>query len=284
MLLKIKAFAKINIGLEVLGKRADGYHEINTVFAPLCLCDEISAEKSNEIKVVCKPSLGIPMSENLVYKAALALKIFYDVPQGAAIYIEKRISAGGGLGGGSSDAASALLLLSKLWHLPENPVALITIASDLGSDVPFFLKKGFALGRGRGEILEYFDLSLPFWTLIVMPGLSISTKEAYFSLNRDETMTEPSDLKEILSASVHDASLLKNNIRNDFEESAFKKFPELKEIKETLYNCGAAFALMSGSGSALYGFFTNEYQAQFSIKQLNKYRLHLCPPDGIKFQ
>ena len=158
------------------------------------------------------------------------------------------------------------------------------IASDLGSDIPFFLKKGCALGRGRGEILEYFGLSMPFWTLIVMPGLNISTKEAYSSLNRDEKMSEPADLKEILKASVNDASLLKSNVSNDFEEPAFKKFPELKEIKETLYNCGAVFALMSGSGSALYGFFTNEYQAQFTIKQLNKYRLHLCPPDSIKFQ
>lgn len=272
------ANAKINIGLEVLRKRSDGYHDINTIFAPVNLHDEILVEKSKEIEVICKPNLGISMNDNLAYKAAMAMKIFYSVSEGAKINITKNISAGGGLGGGSSDAATTLKLLARLWEIPENQKELSEIASKIGSDVPFFLRNGYALGRGRGEILDYFDFSLPYYILIVMPGINVSTKSAYQSFKLENNSRNPSDLKSILFESKYDSKVLKDKIVNDFEAHVFLKHPVLKQIKSSLYENGAVFASLSGSGSALFGFYHNREQIEYAKNFLSEYNTYVSLP------
>lgn len=284
MFLKTLAYAKINIGLEVLGKRADAYHEINTVFATVCIHDEIISEESTEIAVVCEPDLGIPMNENLVYKAAMALKTFYSIPAGAKISIKKNIITGSGLGGGSSDAAATLKLLCQLWEIPENESDLHTIATSLGMDIPFFLRNGFAIGRGRGELLEFFDFHLPYFIVIVTPGINISTKMAYQGLKIDSNRHRAGNLKQILLESRNNHHILKEQLRNDFEPYVFEKEPVIKQIKEALYECGAIFALMSGSGSAVYGFFLDSKDTITAKAKLSKFKTYTCTPVRNSFQ
>ncbi|HYF03369.1 MAG TPA: 4-(cytidine 5'-diphospho)-2-C-methyl-D-erythritol kinase, partial [Patescibacteria group bacterium] len=188
-----QAPAKINFGLEVLGKRPDGFHEINTVFVRTGLYDELEfALETDAITLECIPDLGIRPTENLVYRAASLLKDYAERLglfkrsglKGTKIRVRKHIPSGAGLGGGSTDAATTLLALKDQWQLPITHFELHTLASTLGSDVPFFLKEQAAVGKGRGEVLTYFDFSLPWWLVIVYPNIHVNTGEAYSALSR----------------------------------------------------------------------------------------------------
>lgn len=276
----IKAYSKINLGLEVLSKRKDGYHNINTVFTRTCLADEITIESSNTLSVHCIPPMEISQEQNLVYRIIKLLQKYFDCKsKGAKITIFKNIPDKGGLGGGSSDAASVLLGILDIWKLPLNDKKIFDISLELGSDIPYFLKQGTAVAKGRGELLEYFNYKIPYNILFVFPDVKVSTPNAYSLLKRDFTKREAKDLKSILLKSYDNPEILRKEIVNDFEEVIFPLYPELATIKNSLYKYGAVFSLMSGSGSTIFGLFDKLENLEQARKKLSNFNTAVCLND-----
>jgi 4-diphosphocytidyl-2-C-methyl-D-erythritol kinase len=260
-----KAYAKINLGLQIIGKREDGYHDIETVLHPVNLFDTIELEACGHEITIESSDPNLPVDEsNLCWKAAAALRKETNVTSGVKIRLDKRIPAGAGLGGGSSDAALVLRELPKIWNLKITEARLREIAISLGSDVPYFLRSGTALARGRGDVLEYFNLSLPSWIIIVYPNIHISSKWAYghFAPKQQEHV----DLKTLLVESIDRPSFWVDKLKNDFEELVFRTHEAVRRTKEALYAGGADFALMTGSGSAVFGLFQDEQSARNFVK------------------
>ncbi len=257
-----KSPAKINIGLRVLSKRADGYHNIETIFYPVKIYDEIRIviEKTEEkstgciVNVKTKPDTSLSGKNNICYKA---VELFLDTFKIKNNYkidisIQKKIPAGAGLGGGSSDAASTLNILSKFFN-KTNKAKLKNVALELGSDVPFFLSGKPSYAELRGEKLTSLpDFKIRYKILIVNPGIHVSTKEAYGGLKM--TRNKPQirqTLNKFKKFKISDS----DKFLNDFERVVFKKYPQIKDIKDKMYEFDAVFSLMSGSGSTVYGFF-----------------------------
>lgn len=268
---KIKSYAKVNLGLQVLNKRPDSYHNINTVFSRIDLFDQLTISESKDLSLSCNIDLGIPSNENLAFKAAEKFLKRIKLDKKVNIDIIKNIPAGGGLGGGSSNAAYTLLAIAELFDLKDSYKDMLIVAQSLGSDIPFFLKKGAAVGRSRGEKLEYFTNSLNKPVLIINPGIHVSTPLAYQSLNRSDEKRRQLNFRSIIEKSKDNLTLLKEFIINDFEKAVFAKHPEIKAIKEKLYGNNAEFALMSGSGSTLYGVFNNDNDANNAALNFNQY-------------
>ena len=263
----LTAPAKINLGLEVLRRRADGYHDLNTVFAALAFGDTVTLTARDDDRITCTMLLSnIPADgTNLAVRAAQALRASREVQYGLDIVIEKRIPAGAGLGGGSSDAAAVLMGAPTVWaeagvNGTWNPSEIADIALSLGSDVPFFLRGGMALAGSRGEVLTPVDLDLPFSVLLVNPGVHVPTPMAFASLERVGER-RATDLVAALRSGVNDAVAMRHSVVNDFELAIFAMHPELELLKDKLYETGAHFALMSGSGSTLYGLFRSTEEA-----------------------
>jgi 4-diphosphocytidyl-2-C-methyl-D-erythritol kinase len=251
--LEIKAPAKINFGLNIISKRDDGYHNIETIFYPLIdLYDVITFTKSDKFSFT-SDNKKLENSTNLIIKAKDILESEAKNNFNVEIELIKKIPVGAGLGGGSSDAAAALLSLNEMFNLKYETETLKKFSLQLGSDVPFFInpKPSFAEGRGEKINLINFEINQPI--LIVNPGIHISTKEAY----RNITPKKPSfNLSNLFKIDFSNNELLKY-ITNDFEDNVFKTHPKVKEIKDRLYLNGAKFALMSGSGSTVFGIFEN---------------------------
>lgn len=251
---------KINLGLHVLSKRLDGYHEIETCFYPVPRFDVLEAIKSDSFSFD-QTGFFIPgnESDNLCIKAYRLLKNEFDIGD-VKIHLHKIIPLGAGLGGGSSDAAFMLKLLSDLFNLNLNFEQLGEYASMLGSDCAFFTQDKPMIGRGRGEILEDVDLSLKdYWIGMVKPEIHISTAEAYAGVSPN---SPKNSLLDILKSPLE---TWQNKLQNDFEKSIFKKHPLLYELKEKFYSHGAIYSAMSGSGSTLFGIFEKQpsFQKQF---------------------
>lgn len=262
--LVFKTPAKVNLGLHILGKREDGFHELETLFQMVNWCDEIRMEWLPEgLDLVCNEP-DIPIDErNLVIKAARLLQTrFPDQCQGAKIHLTKNIPHGAGLGGGSGNAAGTLLALNSLWGLELKRQDLILLASELGSDVPFFLLSPCAIGRGRGEILEPVRNPIKFYILMVYPGFPISTAGVFGNLKLKLTKRENniSILKKFLMQS--EFAQLGAAWINDLEPIVFQEYPEIFEIKKEMLALGAKGALLSGSGSTVFGIFDNPETAK----------------------
>jgi 4-diphosphocytidyl-2-C-methyl-D-erythritol kinase len=242
--------AKINLGLHITSKRKDGYHDIETCMVPIPLYDalEMIVDKKTVFEV---SGLAIPGDEkdNLILKALKLLrKDFNDLPN-VHIHLLKNIPMGAGLGGGSADAAFALTLMNKLFELHLEDWFLEDYAAQLGSDCPFFIQNTPKIATGRGEMLEPVEVDLKGdHILLVKPPIHIGTKEAYEGVNPQKPNES---LKEILV----DKTLWKAHLVNDFEASIFPMYPELAGIKNQLYEMGAYYAAMSGSGSTVFGLF-----------------------------
>jgi 4-diphosphocytidyl-2-C-methyl-D-erythritol kinase len=260
--MKVRAYAKINLGLHVLGKRSDGYHNIETVFRLIDLYDELEIVQSDQGTYFSsnKPELSND-NTNLCLRAAHLLRDLTGCHMGVEMKLTKRIPIGAGLGGGSSDAAATLKGLTKLWSLDINPEELQTISESLGSDVPFFFTGQTAHATGRGEILESFALPLPYSILVATPPIHVSTAWAYSSLRLAENRNRPK-LRDLLSGTVRDTGALRRELTNDFEETVFRQYPEILRLKETIFSGGAEVALMSGSGSSVFGFFSSAENAR----------------------
>jgi 4-diphosphocytidyl-2-C-methyl-D-erythritol kinase len=257
----VHAFAKVNFGLRVLYRRPDKFHELRTVFQTVSLADRIEIEYGrggrSEVELTCnRPELAGP--ENLAARAARVLLDTAGRRARVRIRLEKRIPAGAGLGGGSSDAAAVLMALAGLLPKPPAWEVLLRLAAELGSDVPFFLLGGRALGVGRGaEIYPLPDLPAQ-WLLIAAPGLHVSTAEAYRRLSRRLTKTRWEDKIDRFCSTICMAG---QGPENDFESVVFRMHPELERLKARLVDLGACPALLCGSGSALFGGFTDRRQA-----------------------
>ena len=257
----IQSYAKINWTLDVLFKREDGYHELRTIYQTVSLHDELSfSETSGVIKIHCDDSRVPCDSTNLAYKAALALREVTGTSKGARIEIEKKIPVAAGLGGGSSNAAATLLVLIKLWQIEIDESELIRIAARLGSDVPFFLIGGTALGVGRGEEVYPFEQIHCEHLLLVNPGFAVSTRDAYEKLSR-LTTSEAASIIPFTLLAAKGISELPLVARNDLEEPVLAAHPEIAEVKLRLLSLGARHALMSGSGATVFGVFDNSEMA-----------------------
>jgi 4-diphosphocytidyl-2-C-methyl-D-erythritol kinase len=275
-----RAYAKINLGLQIIRRRDDGYHDIETVFYPVDLFDTINLEAEGHKIVIESPDPNLPVDEsNLCWKAADALRKEANLPNGVKISIDKRIPVGAGLGGGSSDAALVLRELPRLWNLTISLGRLHEIARSLGSDIPYFLHPGTALATGRGDVLEYFDFALPYWIVVVYTNIHISSKWAYEQFTPDK-QCEHVDLRKLVVENVRRPSVWVDKLRNDFEGLVFRTHAVVKHTKEALYAGGADFALMSGSGSAVFGLFRHEQSAKEIVKTISeKFPVFLTEPN-----
>jgi 4-diphosphocytidyl-2-C-methyl-D-erythritol kinase len=283
-MLTILAPAKINWSLYVLDKRHDGYHNILSLLHCVNLYDELTIEPSHKIEVFSNSSL--PQEQNLVYKAALMLQKCAGINTGARIRLNKMIPMGAGLGGGSSDAANTLIGLNKFWELGFDNNELKIIGERLGSDVPFFFHPPIAFVMGRGELVKPLIINTSYTLLLVKPPVLVSTALAYDMLaqkrlgNQKKLMSgnltkndlERHNIGLIYKALVdRDFFLLKNLINNDFEPVVTAHFPFILNLKNELLNSGAYIAVMTGSGSAVFGLFKDRQEAVAASRRFKPY-------------
>lgn len=245
--------AKINLGLHITSKRKDGYHEIETCMVPIPLFDalEMILDKKSTWN---STGLDIPgdSKDNLILKAEKLLRKDFPGLPNLNIHLHKNIPMGAGLGGGSADGAFALKLMNNLFDLHLDDFFLEEYAEQLGSDCPFFIENTPKIARGRGEILEPIELSLKgSYLVLINPGIHVGTKEAYAGVI-------PAPPKVKLEEVLADRSRWKAELVNDFESSIFKNHPEIAEIKNKLYEAGAFYSAMSGSGSSVFGLFAEK--------------------------
>jgi len=258
--------AKINLGLNILRKREDGYHDIETFFYPINLFDTLTFSESTEFHFTCSNS-NLNNENNLVIKAKQLLEDEIKMKIKINIDLEKRIPIGAGLGGGSSDAAAALMGINQLLNLKVDNAILFNIASKLGADVPFFLNPKPAYAESKGDFITSINCKLHYPILIVNPGIHISTTWAY----QNAVPAVPTfPLKKLIADCELDFLYMENKIKNDLESIVFKVHPEIETIKKELYKRGAMFALMSGSGSTVYGIFSSEEKANNALEFYEK--------------
>ncbi len=267
---RVRALAKINLDLRVLHRREDGYHELRTVFQTISLADslDVSAERAPRTGIRLGANVEIP--DNLITRAARAVLDELEVAARVEFRLDKKIPLGGGLGGGSSDAAAVLLALPAVLGRPIPLERLMALGRALGSDVPFFLLGGAAVGLGRGtELYPLPDLPARRGVLVA-PGIHVSTAEAYRALGRSTACGDGAELNTIeeFQASVWDPR--GGSAANDFEPVVFKQFPRLGELKRQLEKLGADRAMMSGSGSSLYGLFRTQKQIDRALTSFRK--------------
>ena len=251
--------SKINIGLYVTGKRDDGYHDIYSLFYPLKLCDilEFIPDRNNnppEIDYLEITGLEIPgrQEDNFLLKVCRLIRRKASLP-GIKMHLHKKIPVGAGLGGGSSDAAGLLQVLGNFTRPPLNDSDLRDMALQLGSDCPFFLKPVPSLAKGRGEVLSDSNADLRgYWLSIFNPGIHISTQDAY---KKVEIGQPEYDLDEVLREKPE---FWQGKVKNVFEDTVFKTFPAVRELKKELYKSGAVYASMTGSGSSVFGIFRSQ--------------------------
>jgi 4-diphosphocytidyl-2-C-methyl-D-erythritol kinase len=245
---------KINIGLTIIRKRADGYHDLETIFYPIAIRDVLEISPADQLQLHLSGNpIGNDHRQNLCEKAYQLVKADFPNLPPVAIHLHKGIPVGAGLGGGSADSVFLIQLLNSGYELNLSAPAILKYASKLGSDCPFFVLNKPCFATGRGEILEPISLDLDGFALVfIHPGIKISTAEA-FSMIR--TTDSPPLLKTLIAQPIHQ---WRNKIVNDFEEPLMSAYPSLHGIKAKLYEAGALYASMTGSGSSFYGIFEKD--------------------------
>jgi 4-diphosphocytidyl-2-C-methyl-D-erythritol kinase len=280
---RVRALAKINLSLKVLGKRPDGYHELRTIFQTISLADTIGIEFTPGRQTAIELASNVDIPNNLVVRAARVALDGMKLRGRVSFLLEKRIPAGSGLGGGSSDAAAILLALPVLAGVNVPLGELTALAAELGSDVPFFLLGGTALGLGRGTELYPLPEAGELRGLLVAPEVPIATAEAYQALNRKLTSGLQSPIMNSFQALswLLDRGLSPEEWsafgENDFEAFAFQRYPRLAAIRRKLRKAGARPVMLSGSGSALFGIFPRRedgerWRRQFPEHQTEAFR------------
>jgi 4-diphosphocytidyl-2-C-methyl-D-erythritol kinase len=265
---------KINLGLHILQKRTDGFHDLETIFYPISLQDALEVvQDSAPIKDIQFTRSGLPIDtgseDNICVKAYKLLRKDFPSLPAIKMHLHKVIPMGAGLGGGSSDGAFALALLNKKFILGLSDEELINYALQLGSDCPFFIKNKPCYATGRGEKMEAIELDLAAYKIILInPGIHIPTKDAFSRITPNR---ERRGIREIITEPVE---RWKDSLKNDFEDSVFDLHPEIGQIKTRLYEDGAIYASMSGSGSSVYGLFKRnaqpklEFSSNYFVKQV----------------
>jgi len=264
--IEINSPAKINFGLNIVERRHDGYHNIETIFYPIKLCDKIVFHKSDSDLFTCNDKVLALEKDNLILKAKRLIEKHFNKKFNLDINLIKNIPTGAGMGGGSSDAASTLHAVNLLFDLDLSKNDLNNFAMQIGSDVSFFLDPRPSFATSRGEKLTVIDFSINFPILIVNPGIHISTKWAYSYI---WAKVPANPLHDFVNYEL-DFDKLKQVVTNDFEYPVFKKFPEVKLIKEKMYDFGAVFSLMTGSGSTVFGIFEDEEKARTAMNFFSK--------------
>jgi 4-diphosphocytidyl-2-C-methyl-D-erythritol kinase len=268
--LRLLAPAKINLTLEVLGRRNDGYHEVRMLMAGVSLFDELSF----------RPGPGLSLSSdhpgldcgprNLVLRAAVALQRALGRDPGAQIQLKKRIPLGGGLAGGSTDAAATLVGLNKLWNGRLSLDALRKIGANLGSDIPFCIESGWALATGRGEKIKRLALRRKLHLVLANPGFEVSTQWAYGSLGRLAPAGRNHSRQAFNAIAARDLDALDRAAVNDLEPVSAGRYAEIRQLKGLMLEHGAQLTRMSGSGPTVWGLFENEASAEKAYKKMKK--------------
>lgn len=266
-MISLPAHAKINLGLEVLGRRPDGYHELRTILQTIDFHDDLTFEDAESgIRLTTNWSSLATGKENLVYRAASQLAEEAGHRGGAFIHLEKRVPPGKGLGGGSSDAAATLVGLDRLWNTRASPSDLHRLAASIGMDVPFFLHGGTALAVSRGDEVYPLEGPVDLPIVLILPDFSISTAEAYGNLrltNREAGLTLLH-----FAWSLPEARAGLRELVNDLETAAGVRFDSIQEFKRLLLDLGASSSMMSGSGSSVFGIFHDEASAENAARSL----------------
>ncbi|MEK8133028.1 4-(cytidine 5'-diphospho)-2-C-methyl-D-erythritol kinase [Paenibacillus filicis] len=255
-----KAPAKINLSLDVLYKREDGFHEVEMVMTMVDLADRIEMQELPRDTIIISSQAGyIPLDEkNLAFQAARLIKERYEVKQGVYIHLDKKIPVAAGLAGGSSDAAATLRGLNRLWKLGIGTSELQRLGAELGSDVPFCVTGGTAVARGRGEVLEPIESPPQCWVVLAKPPINVSTAEVYGKLRAAEIKRHPSTKQVIEAIRYKRFDDLCGELGNVLEEVTLDLYPEVRQLKEVMTRLGAEGVLMSGSGPTVFGLVSKE--------------------------
>lgn len=288
--IQLKALAKINLGLDVLRRREDGYHEVKMIMQTISLHDDLEIRRIKTPEIQVKTNLYyLPTNENnLVYKAAKLLMDEFGIKEGVAIQLKKRIPVAAGMAGGSTDGAAVLWGMNQMYGLGLSRQELMERGVKLGADVPYCVQRGTALAEGIGERLSVLP-SMPKCTiLIAKPGISVSTKFVYENLHANDLKSEqhPDVDRMIEAMKEKNLDLLCERMGNVLETVTIPAYPVIQEIKEHMMACGAAGAMMSGSGPTVFGIFHSPVQAKAAMKDLKvnglAKQLYLTTPYNVK--
>lgn len=288
--IQLKALAKINLGLDVLRRREDGYHEVKMIMQTISLHDDLEIRRIKTPEIQVKTNLYyLPTNENnLVYKAAKLLMDEFDIKEGVSIQLKKRIPVAAGMAGGSTDGAAVLWGMNQMYGLGLSRQELMERGVKLGADVPYCVQRGTALAEGIGERLSVLP-SMPKCTiLIAKPGISVSTKFVYENLHANDLKPEqhPDVDRMIEAMKEKNLDLLCERMGNVLETVTIPAYPVIQEIKKHMMACGAAGAMMSGSGPTVFGIFHSPVQAKAAMKDLKvnglAKQLYLTTPYNVK--
>ena len=272
--MRLQAFAKINLGLDVLGKREDGYHEVRMIMQTIRMYDQLDMRKSVEPGIhLTTNKKYIPVDENnLVWRAAKLMMDTCGIIEGVSIHLHKVIPVAAGMAGGSSDAAATLVGMNRLFHCGLSKEKLMELGVQIGADVPYCVLRGTALAEGIGEKLTVLPPMPDCWILIGKPGISVSTKYVYtiLDLNTDTVHPDIDGMKKALE----DGNLygITERMGNVLQDVTIPAYPEVERIKEQMKTLGAVNAMMSGSGPTVFGIFDNEEKAQEACQKLRRFR------------
>ncbi|MEE8340816.1 MAG: 4-(cytidine 5'-diphospho)-2-C-methyl-D-erythritol kinase [Candidatus Neomarinimicrobiota bacterium] len=277
--IKLKAHAKVNIGLQVKYQRKDGYHNIHTIFQELELHDQILLKKKRDWSIKINDTKIPTDRSNICIQAYMAVKKQFPKIVGISITLNKHIPSGAGLGGGSSDAAAVLKGLRELYDLPLDNSELSKIATKIGADIPFFILGGTQIGNGIGDVLSPINKPVKGFYLLVMPDIFISTAWAYKALKKHLKL----DIDRPNFANFLEGNSLSNTIfDNDFERIVIPTYPKIGKIKDGLLETGASYASLSGSGSTVFGIYDEEAKAKQAESHFQKqYQTFLTKPTNI---
>lgn len=258
-----KAPAKINLSLDVLHKRADGYHEVEMVMTMVDLADRLEMQELPRDTIIISSQAGyIPLDEkNLAFQAARLIKERYGVKKGVYIHLDKKIPVAAGLAGGSSDAAATLRGLNRLWQLNIPTEELMRLGAELGSDVPFCVTGGTAIARGRGELLEPIEAPPQCWVILAKPPINVSTADVYGRLNAKAIKNHPSTAEVRAAIEERNFERLCASLGNVLEEVTLDLYPEVRQLKDCMMKLGSDGVLMSGSGPTVFGLVAKENKA-----------------------
>lgn len=273
--MRLKAYGKINLGLDVVRKREDGYHEVKMIMQNVGIYDRLEFEKTNNGKIEISTNLSfLPVDQdNLIYKAAKLMMDTYNIKEGVSIKLEKHIPVSAGMAGGSSDAAATMVGLNNMFKLGLSVAELQKLGVKLGADIPYCIMRGTALSEGIGEILTPLPPMMKCPIIIAKPAISVSTKFVYENLRANELSYHPDIDGMVTAIKNQDLLGITDRMGNVLETVTAVKFPVIEQIKDNLKQNGALNALMSGSGPTVFGIFDDKDRAEFACKELKKTEL-----------
>lgn len=271
--LKIKARAKVNLTLDVVGKRPNGYHDVRMVMQQIDLYDEVEVVVTEgvSIKLTCSDEFVPTDQRNIAYKAAQIMKKKYDLKQGFQIHIDKNIPVAAGLAGGSTDAAAVIRAINELCGLNLSMSEMQDIGLQIGADVPFCILENCALAEGLGEVLTPIRGFEHAWMILIKPNFGVSTKEVYKALKWESIQSHPNTEAMVQALSDQNRHEIMSNLRNVLEDVTIEMFPQVASVKTFLTGYGAEAVMMSGSGPTVFGFFKTYEKARNAHRKIKKH-------------